>query len=75
MMKTYGVLIMPEKDGEMIKAKHWLVARGKTYKVVYIPIDVPDKKQPVIMTEFDWVDKLLYRLTFGTHSEKVTAFS
>lgn len=68
-----GVLIMPENDGEMIRAKHWLIARNKTYKMVYLPITV-EKKAPVIMTEFNWVDKVLYRLTFGHKSEKLTAY-
>ena len=68
-----GVLIMPETDSEMIKAKHWLVSRDKTYKVIYLPITV-EKKVPVIMTEFNWVDRLLYWLTFGHRSEKLTAY-
>ena len=73
-MKVRGVLIMPESDKEMIKAKHWLVSREKTYKMVYIPITV-EKRQPVIMTEFSLIDKVLYRLTFGHKSETITAFS
>lgn len=73
-MKVKGVLIMPETDVELIRAKHWLVARNKTFKMVYIPITV-ERKAPVIMTEFTWVDKVLYKLTFGHHSEKLTAFT
>lgn len=69
-----GVLIMPETDVELIRAKHWLVARNKTFRMVYIPITV-EKKAPVIMTEFTWTDKILYKLTFGHHSEKLTAFT
>ena len=74
MKELKGVLIMPQNDGEMIRAKHWLVARKKTYKMIYIPITV-ERKVPVIMTEFSWSDKILYRLTFGHRSEKLTAFS
>ena len=73
-MKVKGVLIMPETDVELIRAKHWLVARTKTFKMVYIPITI-EKKAPVIMTEFTWTDKILYQLTFGHHSEKLTAFT
>lgn len=69
-----GVLIMPETDVELIRAKHWLVARNKTFKMVYIPITV-ERKATVIMTEFTWTDKILYRLTFGHRSEKLTAFT
>lgn len=68
-----GVLIMPETDSEMIKAKLWLIARNKTYKTVYLPITV-EKKAPVIMTEFTLADKILYRLTFGHRSERLTAY-
>lgn len=69
-----GVLIMPENDSEMIRAKHWLLSRNKTYKMVYLPITV-DKKAPVIMTEFTWVDKILYKLTFSCKTEKLTAYT
>ena len=72
-MKLRGVLIMPENDGEMVRAKHWLIARKKIYRMVYIPIEI-DRKVSVIMTEFTAVDEILYRLTFGHHSEKLTAF-
>lgn len=74
MRDARGVLIMPENDDQMIKAKHWLIARGKTFKTFYLPITV-DSKAPVIMTEFDWTDKLLYMLTFRHKAEKLTAFS
>lgn len=73
-MKVKGVLIMPESDADMIRAKHWLVARNKTFKTVYIPITI-NSKAPVIMTEFTWTDKILYKLTFGHRSEKLTAFT
>lgn len=73
-MKVKGVLIMPETDVELIRAKHWLVARNKTFKMIYIPITI-NSKAPVIMTEFTWTDKILYKLTFGHRSEKLTAFT
>ena len=73
MMKVKGVLIMPDTMDEVIKAKHWLISRNKDYKVVYLPIDI-SKKQPVVMTEFDLVDRILFRLTFSRRLEKVNVY-
>ena len=73
-MKVRATLIMPESDAEMIRAKHWLVARNKTFKMIYIPITI-NSKAPVIMTEFSFTDRLLYKLTFGHRSERLTAFT
>lgn len=73
MNKVKGVLIMLETTDEIIKAKHWLISRNKDYKVVYLPIDI-SKKQSVIMTEFDLVDRILFRLTFSRRLEKVNVY-
>lgn len=73
MNKVKGVLIMPDTMDEVIKAKHWLISRNKDYKVVYLPIDI-SKKQPVVMTEFDLVDRILFRLTFSRRLEKVNVY-
>ena len=73
MNKVKGVLIMPDTMDEVIKAKHWLISRNKDYKVVYLPIDI-SKKQSVIMTEFDLVDRILFRLTFSRRLEKVNVY-
>ena len=71
-MKAKGIMIMTD-DNNFIKAKHYLISRGKTYKVVYIPVN-QEEKQPVIMTEMDLIDRILYKLTFGLKSENVSVF-
>lgn len=71
-MKAKGIMIMTD-DSNFIKAKHYLISRGKTYKVVYIPVN-QEEKQPVIMTEMDLIDRILYKLTFGLKSENVSVF-
>ena len=71
-MKAKGIMIVTD-DKTFIKAKHWMISRGKTYKVVYIPVN-EDEKQPVIMSEFSLLDRVLYRLTFGRKSENVSVY-
>ena len=72
-MKTKGIMIVTD-DKTFIKAKHWMISRGKTYKVVYIPVN-EGEKQPVIMSEFNMLDRVLYRLTFGRKAENVEVYS
>jgi len=72
-MKAKGIMIVTD-DKTFIKAKHWMISRGKTYKVVYIPVN-ESEKQPVIMSEFSLLDRVLYRLTFGRKAENVQVYS
>lgn len=72
-MKAKGIMIVTD-DKTFIKAKHWMISRGKTYKVVYIPVS-ESEKQPVIMSEFSLLDRVLYRLTFGRKAENVEVYS
>ena len=72
-MKAKGIMIVTD-DKTFIKAKHWMISRGKTYKVVYIPVN-ESEKQPVIMSEFSLLDRVLYRLTFGRKAENVEVYS
>lgn len=71
-MKAKGIMIVAD-DKTFIKAKHWMISRGKTYKVVYIPVS-ESEKQPVIMSEFSLLDRVLYRLTFGRKAENVEVY-
>ena len=73
MIKKRGVLIVNDKDAQMIKAKHWMISRGITYKTFYLPVDI-DVRKPVIMAEMTWIDRLLYRLTFSTKHESISAY-
>lgn len=72
-MKAKGIMIVTD-DKTFVKAKHWMISRGKTYKVVYIPVN-ESEKQPVIMSEFSLLDRVLYRLTFGRKAENVEVYS
>ena len=71
-MKAKGIMIVTD-DKTFVQAKHWMISRGKTYKVVYIPVS-EDEKQPVIMSEFSLLDRVLYRLTFGRKAENVSVY-
>lgn len=68
-----GVLIMPESIEETIKVKHWMMARDLSFEEVYIPT-IDGKKQLMIMSKFDWVNRILYTLTFGMKRESVNVF-
>ena len=70
MGRNTGVLIIPEGDADYVRAKHWLVARNKAFRTIYIR---SDHEQPVILVNLTRTDKLLYYLTFGLKREKLTA--
>lgn len=68
-----GTIFIPKTDKEMIQLKHWLIARDINFKTVYIPVTM-SKSDPIIMCNLDWVDKLLYRLTFKSKNQHVQVF-
>lgn len=73
-MKRNGVIIVTDNDAKMIKSKHWMISRGITYRTYYLPID-QEKRKPMVMAEMSVIDRLLYRITFGSmKSEKVVAY-
>jgi len=73
-MKRNGVIIVTDNDAKMIKSKHWMISRGITYRTYYLPID-QEQKKPMVMAEMSVIDRLLYRITFGSmKSEKVVAY-
>ena len=72
--KAKGILVMPESDVEMIRAKHWMVSRNITYRMVYIPV-TNNERQPVLMATMDLVDRILFRLTFGLKLEKLNVYA
>ena len=69
-----GVMLIPETSEEIIRCKHWLIARGKEFIELFIPT-VDGKKQLVIITAFNWVDNILYRLTFPVKREKMNVYN
>ncbi len=74
MGRNTGVMIMPETIEDIVRAKNWMLARDKEFRIVYIPI-TESKKQPVLMTNFDLIDRILYRLTFShSKAEKIKVF-
>lgn len=66
-------MIMPANAANLAKAQHWLMSRDKEFKELSMPID-KTKSQPVLITEFDWVDSLLYRLSFPDKKERVSVY-
>lgn len=71
--RNKGIMIMPANSEGLAKAQHWLMCRDLEFKEFQMPID-KDKSQPVLITEFDWVDRILYRLTFRDRTEKVNVY-
>ncbi len=68
-----GTIIVPKNDAAMIKSKHWLISRNINYRMVYIPTN--GRHDPLIIADMDFVDKMLYRLTFANLStERVQVF-
>ena len=68
-----GVMIMPANTDNLIRAKHWLMSRDKEFKEFRVPVNEKDS-QVMIFTEFDWVDQVLYRLSFKDRTETVRVF-
>jgi hypothetical protein len=73
-MRKNGVIIVTDNDAKMIRSKHWMISRGITYRTYYLPID-QEQKKPMVLAEMSVIDRLLYRITFGSvKSEKVVAY-
>ena len=72
-MKAKATLIAPENYDELIKAKHFLVSRNKSYKTINVPIS-PDESVPMIVTEMDILEKMVFKMLFRVRSEKMTVF-
>lgn len=68
-----GVMIMPANTDNLIRAKHWLMSRDKEFKEFRLPV-TETESQVLIMTEFDWVDQILYRLSFKDRTETVRVY-
>lgn len=68
-----GIMIMPENTDHLIRVKHFLMSRDIEWNEFHIN-DANGKAQPVLMTEFDWVTRVLYRLSFPDKKEKVNVF-
>lgn len=68
-----GVMIMPANTDNLIRAKHWLMSRDKEFKEFRVPVNEKDS-QVMIFTEFDWVDQVLYRLSFKDRTESVKVY-
>lgn len=71
-MKAKGVMIVTN-DKTFVRSQHYLISRGMRFKVVYIPVS-DEQKQPVIMTEMNWWDRLLYRMTIKCTAESARVY-
>lgn len=72
--RNRGIMIMPANSKELAKAQHWLMSRDKEFKEFQLPVNETET-QTMLMTTFDWVDMILYKLTFSFKTEKVSVFS
>ena len=68
-----GIMIMPSNTDNLIRAKHWLLSRNKEFREFRLPVNEKET-QVMIITEFDWADRILYRLSFKDKTEKVNVY-
>ena len=71
--KNKGIMIMPKTTDHLIRVKHFLISRNLEWNEIHIN-DIKGKAQPVLVTEFNWVDRILYRLSFKDKREKVNVY-
>ena len=71
--RNKGIMIMPSSSKELVRAQHWLMSRDKEFKEFNIPVNETES-QSVLIAEFDWVDRILYRLSFRDRTEKVNVY-
>lgn len=71
--RNKGIMIMPSNSKDLVKAQHWLMSRDKEFKEFNIPVNETES-QSVLIAEFDWVDRILYRLSFRDRTEKVNVY-
>lgn len=68
-----GIMIMPANTENLIRAKHWLLSRNKEFKEFRLPVSETES-QVMIMAEFDWTDRILYRLSFKDRTERINVY-
>jgi hypothetical protein len=66
------IVIVPARDIDMRNTKLWMISKGISYKIIYVPTDT--EKQPLFLASMTRWERLLYRLTFGFKSERMTVF-
>lgn len=72
-MKAKATLIATDNYDEMIRAKHFLVSRNKSYKTIHVPVG-KEESVPMILTEMDILEQLTFKVLFRVKSEKMTVF-
>lgn len=74
-MKTRNTLIFPRTDDELIRTRHFLVSRNRQYQTVHIPVkDGSGEKYPMIITEMDFVEKLMFRTCYKVKLDRINVF-
>ena len=71
--RNKGIMIMPATTDHLIRVKHFLMSRDKEWNEIHIN-DAQGKAQPVLMCEFNWADRILYKLSFSDKKEKVNVY-
>jgi len=72
-MKAKATLIAPVNYDEMVRVKHFLISRNKSFRTIHVPVS-EEESLPLIMTDMDILEKVVFRLTFKTKSERISVF-
>ena len=70
-MKGKATFIVPEGYDELIKVKHFLMSRDRSYRTVHVKIS-EEESYPMIMTELDFWEKMFFKISFGAKTEKIS---
>lgn len=74
-MRAKNTLIFPRTDKELINTKHFLISRNRPFQTEWIELrDGSGEKQAMIMTELDFVEKLVYKACYKAKTDRINVF-
>ena len=72
-MKAKATMIVPVNYDELVKAKHFLISRNKSFRTIHVPVG-EEEKMPLILTEMDILERTAFKVLFRAKSERMTVF-
>lgn len=74
-MRAKNTLIFPRTDKELVDTKHFLISRNRPFQTEWINLkDDSGEKYPMIITEMDFVEKLVYKACYKAKTDRINVF-
>ena len=74
-MRAKNTLIFPRTDKELIDTRHFLLSRNRPFQTEWIGVkDGSGTRMPMIITEMDFMEKLVYRACYKAKTDRINVF-